>query len=268
MPGFHPIASKPLASVAASTLPAAAKIDVKFGTFDLNNYVQSWQGGVRRRVVEQVIPRRDGVRIDDARLGGSEVTLMGGWEASDALKLREAVDGLREGLFGQGKAQLRQFDDRHRVVQAVDFITTQVPGGALLSLDFEVRFMGEEPWEKADSLSWRQEVITTDPQTFLVATVGTAGSRPIIKVTASAAALVDALKLTNQTRGGFFSYHGTLAVGKTLVVDVGQQKAEVDGGSVLADFEGDFWPLKTKDNSIKFDGDPCTVRIEWNERWY
>jgi len=149
-----------------------------------------------------------------------------------------------------------------------DFIVSQSAGGALLSADFEARFVAEEPYEIADALSNKVEVITTDPQTFTATTGGTAPTLPVVRVEATASALVDALKLTNQTHGSFFAYHGTLAAGKTLVVDCAQQIAEVDGVSVLADFEGDFWPLVKGANSLKFDGDPCTVTVEWNDRWY
>ncbi|KKK71926.1 hypothetical protein LCGC14_2909050, partial [marine sediment metagenome] len=65
-------------------------VSVKFGTFALDNYVESWSGSVRRRIVQQVIPRKDGVRIDLGKLSGFEVTVTGGWEAASATALRTA----------------------------------------------------------------------------------------------------------------------------------------------------------------------------------
>lgn len=422
-----------------------ADLSVKFGTLDLDDYAGDWQGSARRRVVEQVIPRRDGVRVDLGPMSGYEVSLLGGLEvhAPDGpADLRALVQALKQGLMDQGKAKLRTFDDRYRLAQLADFIESYRGGRGMLSCDFEARFLAELPFEIADAVSSKQEAITevlsekqetvsgsqiglrfnaahtymkqgfqldgsgvwhlvktelrcqrynnpsgdvwvevwgdtsgvpdpssvisgasnavkvdastigtsvawvefgftspvslakgtpyhlvlagdyaistthrvgfdqndaggyrtdADPfdygkssdgsswavttsvdlvfrlykgpegaeaQAFTATTGGTAPAPPVVSIDADVTALADAVLLTNLTQGAFFAYHGTLASGKTLVVDCEKQTAEVDGVSVLSDFEGDFFFLAAGANNLTFAGDPCTVTLQWYDRWW
>ena len=73
--------------------------------------------------------------------------------------------------------------------------------------------------------------------------------------------------LENTTTGEQIEYVGTIAEGQTLVVDMGEQTAELNGLNVLANITGDFVSLAPGRNVLLYvvddDGDPS--QLGWSE---
>lgn len=75
-------------------------------------------------------------------------------------------------------------------------------------------------------------------------------------------------EITNLTTGETLTYLGTVAAGQTLVVDMFNQSAMLDGVSVLGSMVGDWIPLAKGENTIYYSasnaGAPACL-IEWQE---
>lgn len=75
-------------------------------------------------------------------------------------------------------------------------------------------------------------------------------------------------EITNLTTGDTISFIGTVAEGQTLVVDMANQTATLDGMSVVGSMAGDWLPLAQGENTLYFTASNVDVPdslIEWQE---
>ena len=73
--------------------------------------------------------------------------------------------------------------------------------------------------------------------------------------------------LENTTTGEALEYVGTVADGQTLVIDMGEQTAMLDGTNVISDITGDYVSLAPGTNILTFSaiGDTGPSKIGWSE---
>lgn len=73
--------------------------------------------------------------------------------------------------------------------------------------------------------------------------------------------------LENTTTGEYIQYVGLVAEGQTLVVDMGEQTALLDGINVLSNIVGDFITLKSGANTLLYsvEGDAEPSELGWSE---
>ena len=246
-----------------------AIIQVRFGTANLDNVVESWREDYDRRIQRFLIPRLDGgAKADVGKFGPRRIRLKCQLGDITFNALRTTFDALLKEL-NNGKQFLTLYDDRRIECQRNRLRYSYRVGTPLSVVDFDLDFLAEASfWEKT-TLTTVTEVIAASPTTFPATNNGSAFTRPKITITADQGVSVSNIVLDNITNGDKWSYTGTIAVGKALVIDHDAGTILNDGVDDFAKFNGDLigFLLEAGANSLKYTGQDCTIKVEFRDRY-
>lgn len=256
-----------------------------FDNVDLSEYVQSWQEISPTRLNAVTVPRRHGALISDAVVQDARrINLAGRIVSPDgtALGLRDLLEDISELLTRQNK-RLQLWDDRYIVAYKSSFGVQYVPGSSMRAVDFTIEFLCVDPfWYSTASSTAGALVVpnlTTADQAIDITnniyrkalTINNPGSifvYPIITVTAIGTPLTR-ITVRNLTIGRLFTYEGTVAAAKSLVVDTSGFTVVNDGTDDLTQWAGDFLWLMPGSNSMEIEGTaPAAYGWAWTDRFY
>lgn len=254
----------------------ANEIEIKFGTFELDDTNSVTVGGIdikeRKQVKLENIPKSDGSIAETAKRSGYTIDVEGDVEGADYDTARTNLDALKAALYN-GKQKFTIDDDRYVMAQLQSFSVEPVILRRLWK--WKATFVSNYPF-------WLSETEYTDdrdPTSGVGYTINNAGNAPTrlkVEVKAPSGDITDNCQLENTTRGELCKYRGTIAEGETLEID---NRYDTDDFEVLnntvsdkANFEGDFLNLSAGDNTIEYTGDVGaggdTITLTWRAAWY
>jgi len=254
----------------------ANEIVLNLGTFLLDGShdiaIEQINVKVAKTLSKADLPKAHGSVIPIALRKEITAKIRGTVIGSDYDDLRSNLDDIKSALEKTSEQKLTMDDDRYLMVQYQDFDYSYKTLRRFAEFSFGL--VASNPF-------WLSQALVTDtrsPQSgvgYVIANNGNAPPR--IRVTIknnTGASLVDAIKLQNTTRGETFQYRGTLASGKSLVVnnrmDADDFIVANDGTNDIKNFEGDFLMLSPGNNTIVFisSGAPnVEVKLEYRDTY-
>ena len=228
-------------------------LDIKLGSYQFGNYVDTFEISQDSRVEQTDIPRRHGSMSDVGYRSGISIRIGGLIYCDSYLDTRTAFNLLKN-AFQLGKAVLTVFSDRQILVQKTSFQSSYEEqdlrrirwDAELMSDDFG--FIDVDPTVTTISAS-------ASPQTDIHAQAGNLDTNHIIRITANTDAIAGGLRIDNLTTGKYFIYNAAIAAGHWVAIDTDLLTVVNDAGAnMLANFSGDFFTLAPGNNSIKWTG--------------
>ena len=254
----------------------ANEIDLDLGVFNLDESNDIAVSDINVKVAKSLsradLPKAHGSVIPIALRKEITARIRGTVIGLDYDDLRSNLDDLKNALEKLAEQKLTLDDDRFLMVQYQDFDYSYKTLRRFAEFSFGL--VASNPF-------WLSEVLSSDTRSpasgagYAIVQNGNAPAR--IRVTIknnTAGSLVDAIKLENQTRGETFQYRGTLAVGKSLIVnnrmDADDFIVTNDGTNDIKNFEGDFLMLSPGSNTIVLtsSGAPnVEVKLEYRDTY-
>ena len=232
------------------------EIDINLGVFDLDQSndlaLEQISIKVAKSLSKADLPKAHGSIIPiglrkeiTARVRGTVVGL-------DYDDLRSNLDDLKNALEKTAEQKLTLDDDRFLMVQYQDF--DYLYKTLRRFAEFSFTLVASNPF-------WISQILSSDtrsPASGVGYTIINNGNAPArIRITVknnTGLSLADAIKLQNTTRGETCQYRGTLASGKSLIVnnrmDADDFLVTNDGTNDIKNFEGDLLNLSPGNNTI------------------
>jgi len=243
-------------------------VQITFGSYEFGTSVERYAVTQKPRTKQIVVPRRDGVRMDIPPLGPLEVRLSGRLIDTTQTGLRTQFDVLKATLLKK-RDRLTLFDDRFVDALLASYGDDFVPGSAMLAARYDLTFIGELPFLQSVALNSNSQTASTSPHSWSVTAAGTARTRPTIRITNnSGGSIANNIKIENLTLGKALVFTGTLAAGRTLVMDMQARTITNDNIEDLTNWQGEFWELAVGTNALKYTGGVSVAIVtEWRDRW-
>lgn len=246
---------------------------------DLTESVVDIQDSAPMRLNAQEGPKRHGVILSEVPvMDARRISIRGVVQEDTATILRDTLDNIQKVLHRPGK-KLRIYDDRYYTAYLADFAYALIPGSAGRSIAYTASFICPDPFCYNDDpgTDGPRTIDTNDAiiditnglygETFVADNEGSAYTYPVYTFVATGS--VNRIVITNNTTGKSFTYTGTIAAGKTLIVDCPQFKVTNDGVEDLNNWSGSFVWLDPGENSISISGKVIfTAAMEWTVRSY
>lgn len=221
---------------------------------------------------------RGGITLPEMQIEAKSIKLDGEVIGATPTAARTVFDALAKALNSHvrkpnGEVQRKDlylFDDR-RFQGVLDNFKPK-SRAALKSIQFSAKFTVPEPYSIATNMTRSKTTLSSSPTTLTVTTAGTAFARPLIEITAGGANIT-ALTVENLTTDQSFSFTGTIATTKKLIIDTDFLTVENDGANGLSTFSGDpkmiLYP-GANEFKITFTGGSTdsVARIDWFDRWF
>jgi len=245
-------------------------LQIRFGTANLDDLVESWTESYDRRISQFLIPRLDGgAKIDVGLFGARRIRVRGQMFDTSLSALRTSFDALLK-ILNDGKKNLTLYDDRQIECQRDRLSYNYLRGTPLSVVQFNIDFIAEAAfWEKTTAESQIVEVVSSSPHTFNIVNSGTAFSRPKVTIVADQGGSVANFTFENTTTEDKWSFTGTVANTKSLVVDHDAGTVLNDGVDAIADFNGALVGFRIKEgtSAMKYTGDVCTIKVDYTQRF-
>ena len=251
-------------------------ISIQFGEYDFKKTVSDWNTDIRSKLVSRERPLVDGASLDNTFLKGREISIKGVLIKSTETALRTAFETLKATL-NKGKQYLYLFDDR-RILAAVDrFSWGDYPRtyNNPARCEYSIRFKAESPyWEDVNLITHNENDITDaeEGHTFTVSNAGKANVYPVITITANAT--INDLTLENtadeQSDGNGLKckyQDPAFFEGDSIVIDCAEGTVKRGDTNTIRYFSGAFLKLLPGDNSLKYTGGNCSLKIEFRKRF-
>lgn len=227
-------------------------------------------GDARLPMVE--IPRRDGVALSRGTVAEKRIVVRGMLIGDDEADLRSRLDALVAGV-SRGRQKLFLHTDRYiwatKTSLSTDYDETSLNRYAHVS----VEFLADDPfWE---SVTQSQDIWAVNgaggPATRGLATIGTARTPPVFRLSFSGAGTAD-LKLS--TAGAAFTLKGAVGAADEIVVDCRAQTVTLaaDASDKMSLFDGIFPVLPAGASLLtqtRMSGTVAfnTIVTQWSDRW-
>lgn len=236
-------------------------VSIKFGTYDFGETISNWERKQSVILDAAEIPRRDGQVIQGGKQGIREYTLSGHFQGDTPEAVRELYDDMMS-IVANRTDKLYLLDDRFAECRLVDYSDSFVEGSALTVLDFILTFQSTLPYEQSDTLNSTQyTTTTTNPEAFAVVNAGNYPAFIKITITAPGTSIVADCTVSNVTSDDSFSYLGTIATTKSLIINGLNVPFTVHNDSVsdIANYSGVQLKLLAGSNTLRIDSSIGTV---------
>ncbi|NOS67919.1 MAG: hypothetical protein HOO67_06200 [Candidatus Peribacteraceae bacterium] len=243
-------------------------LQLRFGTANLDDLVEEWSEEYDRRDNVVLLPRLDGAKIDVGKFGARRIKVRGQLVGATLAATQTSWDAIVKEL-NNGKQYLTIYNDRRIEAQRDSLSYRYRAGTPLTVVLFSVGFVAAAPFWESTSLTTTPQVISSSPTTFGVTNGGSAYARPKITLTADQGNTITSVTFENTTNGKKWTWSGTVATSKALVVDTDVGTVKNDGVDALATFNGDLvqFILDAGSNSLKYTGQNCTISVEHRDRY-
>ncbi|MBI4430712.1 MAG: phage tail family protein [Candidatus Omnitrophica bacterium] len=253
----------------------ANEIDINIGSFNLDETNQIAVADIDIKVAKAIsqssLAKSHGSVIPIGKRNNLTVKIKGTIIGTNYDNLRANLDNLKAALEKDSEQNLTLDDDRKVKVQYSGFSYSYRTLRTFADFSFDL--IASDPL-------WYNQAISNDTRTptsgsgYTVNNPGNAPTRCKVTLTNnSGGAVVDNIRLKNNTTGEEFQYRGTLANTKALVVNnrVDDEDVSVlnDGVDDIKNFEGDFITLNAGDNTIVYTGAAnVEVKIEFYPAYF
>lgn len=242
----------------------SASWQIYLGTYQLGSNVDidTIECIRNRRITQSSIIRSHLTIIPEGKLQPLNISIQGTLAATTWDTLRTAMQTFQNAVYN-GKQKFTIDNERYIKVINSSFSWSLV---TQFFARYSVKFIAELPY-------WLAETPDSDTETPTSGsgyTVNNGGQvRVPCKITITPTGeLADDCQFENTTLGLLFKYRGTIAAGKSLVVDMGYDQDNKptyyvtnDGVSDMANFEGDFMEIDPGDNTFELTGGSNDVQV-------
>jgi hypothetical protein len=250
--------------------------NVLFGTLDLSEAADTWEEALETRLNAMQVSKRHGVILTEAPVAaGRVIRVEGRVQAATYEILRGSLDTMQR-ILNSGKQKLRIADDRYINAYKQSFMHSYVQGSALRAFDFKIDFLADDPFWYANTGDTQTITLTSGDtpvgafykESFELINGGEAYVYVKVTVTANQGGNVTRTTVRNTTSGKTMLYIGTIASGKSLIVDSANFTVKNNGVEDLRNWSGYFVILEKCTCTFEVEGSPATYLFEWNERWW
>lgn len=226
---------------------------VKLGSYEFGDYVDTLEISQDSRVEQIAIPRKHGYVSDIAYRGGISIRI-GGLIYNDNYNDTRTAFNLLKNAFQLGKAMLTVYSDRRLEVQKASF-SSSFEDQDLRRIRWDAELVSDDyGFEDVDETE-DENLVTTTPQTDIVVNSGNLETSPIIRIMAGADTIASGLRVDNLTTGKYFIYNEAIQAGTYLEIDTKNFTALNNSGiNKINYFSGDFFALAAGNNYIKWTG--------------
>jgi len=220
------------------------------------------------------VPRRAGTKVPNYRIDSKILSADGMVIGDTQTAKRTAFDTLMRALNSYIKKpngdidnkNLYFYDDRYYKCFVVSDDSEEIAAARIA--DMKYKFNVYDPFIYAVNKT-RVNQALAGATAFTVAPGGSAISYPVITVTNDSSNIVSII-IENLTTGQKISYSGTLATGKSLVIDTEALTVENDGTGDLGNVTNEIGIfLVPGDNEFLITGVASgSVDVDWSDRWY
>lgn len=219
---------------------------------------------VEKNVQQFELPKAHGAIIPIAKRKDIIIKMTGTLADTSYANARTKLDALLNAIEASSEQQLSVDDDRYILVQYRNFSYSYKSKNNFIDFSFDV--VAAYPFYLAAA-------VTTDNTTptsgvgYTVNNPGNAEARAKITFTApGGSAVADALKFQNQTTGAILQYRGTIAAGKSLVInnrlDQTNQSVLNDGSDDRLNLEGDYITLMPGNNTLVLTSSVASIAVK------
>lgn len=236
-----------------------------YGNIDVND----WNPSLNMKAEQYEISAREGSYIPEIHLESRPLRIRGTVVGTDTLSCRTHFDNLMRSLIAWQKDEQRSiylYEDRVIDAFLKSFNWNYV--ASLRMIKYDLQFNIPKATTRYLGKLRHTEVIAGTGGEFNFSYNGNAESFPIVSFIADQGGAITTCSIENLTTKENFAYVGTVPTNVTL--DINCLDATVSNSSVdkIGDFSGDFLRLVRGTNYFRFNGSPCTIRIDWFDRWY
>ncbi len=240
-----------------------------FTTFDTNIDIAAWQPSLAMKQDQYEISQREGSFIPDNKLQGQKIKLSGQVVGSDPVNTRSNFDNLLKSLMAWQTTERRNlylYEDRISEVFFAGFDWNYVNG--LQFIKFNLNFSAPDATTRYFSKYRKQQVIAGTVTEFNLSYNGNAKSLPIVSFIANQGQTITTCVLENLTSGENFSFIGTVPTSTALDIDCDAGTVLNNSADNLSNWSGVFLGLVRGTNYLRFSGQPCTINIDYYERYF
>jgi len=187
-------------------------LNIKFGTYEFGNNIDSFEIDDESRLNIVAIPRRHGYLSDEAYRGGLTIVLSGIiMESTDTLA-RTALNTLKN-AFNLGKQNLYLYDDRYIECQKQSF-SYSYDQADLRHIRWSCTLVSDSSAFSSITLTTSERIIEEDRQGETFVNNGNVETYPIIRITAGSTEIASGIRIENLTTGKVFYFNN--AIGATV----------------------------------------------------
>lgn len=239
-----------------------------FTNLDTNIDVSDWSPTLNIKQDQYEIANREGSFIPDTHLQSKNIRIRGNIVGTDVVSTRNNFDTFMKALFGWDTTERKNlylYDDRVIEVFLKGFDWSYANG--LQFIKYNTQFSAPDATTRFISKYRKRQVIAGTVTEFSLSYNGTATTKPIVSFIADQGATISTCVLENLTTGENFAYVGTVPTGVALDIDC--DLGTVLGSSVdsLNNWSGDFLGIVKGTNNFRFQGQNCTINIDYFERY-
>lgn len=240
-----------------------------FTNFDENIVIDQWQPQLNMRHDVHEVAGREGNLVADHHLAGRNIRVNGSVVGTDVKSTRTHFDQLMKSLTGWQRSEKRNlylYEDRVQEVLLKTFNWHYLP--TMQMIRFNLQFTSPDSTTRSIGKFRHRQVISGTVTEFNFSYAGSEQSKPVISFIADQGQDIATCNLENLTTGENMVYTGT--VPEDVALDVDCDKGTVLNSSIdaIADFGGsDFLGVVRGTNYFKYSGTPCTIHIDYFERY-
>lgn len=218
----------------------------------------------RTRVPIFSIPRRQGVLTPEQSFEQMDLRITGSVIGSTVTAARDNTDSLTRAFQG-GEKDFYIYNDRFLRARTLNFDIK--PEAQQFFYGFNARMVSGVAFWRYVQKSRKKQVISSSPTTFTLTVNGNVATYPVITISADQGSNLATITLENVTGQESFSHSNQVDSGDDYVIDTENLTVTNAGTDEIQYFTGSFFQLLPGQNTIKYTGSNCTIKIDWWDQW-
>lgn len=228
-------------------------VDIKIGSFDFGNDIDTFGVEESSRVEQVPIPRRHGL-LSDVGYRSGLIIKIGGLVAEDLGDDARAKINLIKNAISNGRQILTLYSDRQIEVQK-SYFSYEYEEGDLRRIRWSAELLSDDFGFSSVNQTESEKTISASPQTDTFDNNGNVETPIVIRITAGSNDISSGLRIDNLTTGHYFTINTVIAAGTYIEINTDTLSVVDGSGNNKVSFFGqDFFKLDPGTNSIKWTG--------------
>ncbi len=244
---------------------------VNFYSSPPNNIdISDWSPTLNMKQDQYEIANKEGSFIPDSHLQSQVIAVKGQVVGTDVTSGRDNFNTFTKSLMDwqtNQKRHLYLYDDR--VIDVFLKSANWNYANGLQMIRFSLQFSAPDAIKRTISKYRSQTITVGTAQEFSVSYNGSADSKPIISFIANQGAAITTCQLKNLTTSEVLAYAGTVPTNVALDIDCDLGTVFNSSVNKISDFgASDFIRLVRGTNYFRYTGNPCTINIDYFEKYF
>jgi hypothetical protein len=240
-----------------------------FTAFNANIDVSEFSPSMSLKTDQYQIANKEGSYIPEYHLDANTIRMNGNVVGTDVTSCRNNFDSLLKAILSWQKTEKRclyLYDDRIFDVFLKSFDWQYK--NTLQMIKYNMAFVVPDGSSRSIGAYRKRQVTAGTATEFNFNYNGNAESLPKISFIADQGSAITTCSLQNLTNGQNLAYTGTVPSNVALNIDCSSATVFNSGVDKIADFTGDFLSVIRGTNYFRYTGTPCTVYIDYFERYF